>query len=61
MPERPSNQCRPKFVERAPDRGDELPVEQATRYELVINLRTAIAIGVTVRLLPYWRADEVIE
>ena len=39
----------------------DLPVEQASRYQLVINMKTAKALG---RDLPpsfYWRADEVIE
>jgi putative tryptophan/tyrosine transport system substrate-binding protein len=37
------------------------PIVQSTKLELVINLKPAKALGLTLHPSLYWRADETIE
>jgi len=52
-----------RFVDRVlkGSKPSDLPVEQATKVELVINLKTAQSLGVTIPPPVLLRADDVVQ
>src|SRR5262249_49678974 len=52
-----------RYVDRLPqgEKGADLPVQVATKFQIVINQRTAKALGITIPQSVLTRADEVIE
>ena len=59
-PRTPSTRCDSNTALRGAKPG-EIPVEQPTKFDLIVNLTTAKALGLTMPESFLLRADEVIE